>query len=227
MNTQPSEDILLHASGTFPDEAQEPTEESFKKVTQEISQTQKWRHRSLAAQILEDRFISVKQFRNRKRKDYWLNLFYINPQPKKTIDIAWKWGIAGLVFPGIAYALYSMGDLIPLSRVYLISGMVASVTLAIVSVLIMIQRSEIKLTYETNKGGAPVLGLAYNNPTKKEFREFVKKLNHSIQQLQSQDHRDQADLLAAEMHEHRRLKEANILTEETYEIAKNKILAQH
>ncbi|WP_455203773.1 hypothetical protein [Kaarinaea lacus] len=224
-NQQPAEEILLYSQEEEVQSA--PTEESFSQVTLQLLQIQKWKQHSLALLVLENKFLYVKNYRYKRKDEYWLNLKYLNPQPKKTTHIAWRWGVAMLFCLLNAFGLWAAKPYISEWFPYSVSAMVLLLTVSAILTLIMIYRSQTILLYSTASAQIPVVSLAYNNPSKGEFRTFVKALSQIILAAQPKDYQDQSNRLAVELAEHRRLKESKVISEEQYEMAKETLFSQH
>jgi hypothetical protein len=100
-------------------------------------------------------------------------------------------------------------------------------TLALLSFLIMIYKSQNALVFHTLNGHLPILSLAINNPSKQAFRSYAKTLRQCIERIQQQNAHKIKNRLASELAEHRRLKDTNVISQQEYEQAKNRILSQH
>jgi ribosome-binding protein aMBF1 (putative translation factor) len=80
--------------------------------------------------------------------------------------------------------------------------------------------------FYTRHGRAPLLRFLNRNPTAAELETFVADISNRIQRARTQwDNRQQ--FLSAELKEHRRLKDQGILTPESYEAVKRRILGKH
>lgn len=224
MALEPAEQISLESDY---DEIRKPSEETFEKVTHQIIQVQKWKRVSVAAQILDNKFLFVQKYSNNRKVKYWVNLLFINPIPvrKKNIDL--RWGLSALIMACICAALVTAEKYFQISDkfIYFPSIIILFGTLALISTLVLVYRYQDTLSYVTLGGNLTVLPLLYNNPSKAEFKSFAKVLSGRTKQLQ--DRTRLKNRLANELAEHRRLKDSGVISEKQYEKAKNKILSQH
>lgn len=224
MALEPAEQISLESDY---DEIRQPSAETFEKVTHQLIQVQKWRRISIAAQILDNKFLFVQQYRNNRKVKYWVNLLFVNPVPRREKHIDSRWGLAALIMALICAALVAVEKYFHLSAkfLYFPSIIILFGTLALISTLTLIYRYRDSLSYVTLGGDLTVLPLIYNNPSTTEFKSFAKALSGCAKQLQ--DRTRLKNQLASELAEHRRLKDSNVISEKEYEKAKNKILSQH
>lgn len=222
---QQAEEILLESDETL---ATKPSEDTFNKVSAQLVQIQKWKRCSLGAQILDDKFLFVKSYQRGRSAKYWYNLMFADPVPKRHQSIDWRWGLASLVFFLNAAGLLAIEHYYQLSArfVYFNSITVVLVTLGLIGFLMMIYKAKNALVFHTLHGQMPILSLAVNNPSKEEYQSFAKSLRQCIEQLQQRAHKVN-NQLAKELGEHRRLKDENVVSEQEYEKAKNRILSQH
>lgn len=220
---QPTEEILLESNE---DSITEPAEEDFTTVNAQLVQAQKWKRRGLGTQILNNKFLFVNRYQQGRKTQYWVNLRFINPVPQRELYIDWRWGIGALILLAIASGLLAAEYYfqLPTGFFYINSITVLLITLALISLLIMIYRFKNTLTFNTLNGNAAILSLSVNNPSKQAFQSYVATLSQCIERVQKQQGRN---LLASELAEHRRLKDSKAISEQDYENAKNRILSRH
>ena len=223
---QPTEEILLESED---DVSLGPSEESFARVTAQLLQVQKWKRVGLGTRILDNRFLFVKQYHNRKTATYWVDLLFMDPQPQRDRFVDWRWGLWALGLLALAGGLLALEYYFQLSAKfgYFNSIAVLLATLAVLCVLSMIYTSRNAVLFHTHHGRVPILALAYNNPSKEAFQTYIETLKLCIEQVQAQHAHKSANRLASELAEHRRLKDEKAISESAYEAAKNRILSQH
>lgn len=222
---QHAEEILLESEEVPTDK---PNEESFSKVTAQLIQIQKWKRRGVATQILENKFLFAKTFRNRSSKTYWINLLFVDPAPKRDKHLDWRWGIGALIFLANAAAFITVEHYFHVSAkfIYFHSFTALAATLTLLCILMMVYTAKNTLLFTTLNGHIPILHLEYNKPSKDQFQNYVNALSQCIEQAQ-QHSRRKNNGLADELAEHRRLKEEKAISEQDYEQAKNNILSRH
>ena len=110
---------------------------------------------------------------------------------------------------------------------YQASVAVLLITLAVLLCLYAAYRSINELKFFTIHGQVAVFSIFRNNPNKKHYQAFLKYLTAAIKAAKSKDFYNQAEQLAVELGEHRRLKNEGILSTEIYNQAKNNIMQCH
>jgi len=225
MPIQHAETILLESSEEL---ASEPSEESFSKVTAQLLQVQKWKHFGLASRILENRFLFVKKHQNGKTQTYWVNLLFVNPQPKRERKINGLWGLSTLLFSALTAGLVFAERHYHISTkfVYFNSVTFVLAILAALSFAAIIYTAKNNVLFTTLNGRAPVVAFVNNNPSRQEFKTYIKNLKLCIEKIQAKNAHKANDWLANELGETRRLKDEKVISDKDYERAKRRILSR-
>ncbi|MGD8940641.1 MAG: hypothetical protein PVJ72_14740 [Gammaproteobacteria bacterium] len=223
---QQAEEILLESNE---DLVSEPSEETFNKVTAQLVQIQKWKRQSVGTQILDNKFLFVKRYQHGRSTSYWVNLLFANPVPQRVKRIDWRWGIAALILLANSAGFIAAEHYWNLSEKFIFFNSITVIfaTLALISFLTMIYKSKNALVFHTLHGHLPILSLAINNPSKQAFQSYAKTLRQCIEAIQQKNAHKTKNQLANELAEHRRLKDSNVISQQEYEQAKNRILSQH
>lgn len=223
---QQAEAVLLESGDVSIDE---PSQDTFNKVTAELVQVQKWKHSGLRTQILDGKFLRVRKFQYGREIEYWINLLFLQPVSRRQICIDWRWGAATWWLSGVAAGLYTLEHYLHLSSKvsYFESAIIALVTLAVLSLLMTVYKSSFAQVFQTASGHVPILSMAINKPSKGEFRTYVRSLSDCIADVQRQYEQGTKNLLANELAEHRRLKDVKVISQHQYDAAKKQILSRH
>ena len=223
---QRAEEIQL-TSGDLSDG--DPAPDVFDKITAELVQIQRWKSSGIRAQLLDNKFLYVRQHRNGREIKYWINLLFANPVSKREIHLGWRWGVVAISLSAIAAVLHMAENRFPsISELsYLDSVIIGLGTLAVVGLLMMVYRSSFALVFRTLNGHVPILSLALNQPSRREYRSFVKAVSGCITRIQQKYAQGKDTQLANELAEHRRLKDAKAVSAQEYEAAKRRILSRH
>lgn len=173
-------------------------------------------------------FVIVQTFFS-KAKKYWFNLTYLDPNPKRRLQISWPWLITTLTLIGIGGLLFLFRDtsIQPLSIEPTLPILLLLGVLGLASFLTLLYRSEDKLVFCSQYGRTNLLELSYKNPNAMEFQSFVRELVHRIAQAKKESLQNEAERLAGELREHRRLRDGGVLPNKTYEKTKANILSYH
>lgn len=164
-----------------------------------------------------------------KPRRYTLDLAFLAAEPVRRITIDWPLlaaaSIATLVTALLTTYLYYAAQP-PLLSPWLPVAVVTGTTAAVVG-LLGLYRSSDKLVFHSRHGRAPLLELLNRGHRNKEFRSFVDDITERVRRARAQRHGSARDLLAAELREHRRLKEEAIIDEQAYAVARAQILECH
>ena len=164
---------------------------------------------------------SIKNKHRRKYK-FRLDLAYLDPRPFRLRNIVWNWLYASLALWVLAGAFVFTGWFNH-SSVTSLGILAGIITIALLTLLTFFYLSHDTVYFRSQFGKIRLFELANNNPDKDSFREFVNRIVVQINKSKAAKNMNQSQLLAAELKELRRLKDENIVPEESYEKAKQQI----
>lgn len=213
-----------------PDEANsQPDEAALNNITLNLVQIDKLNRQTKRACVYDDRFIGIQFYDYRSPKNYWVNLLSLDFKPQRQRNIKWLWVVTFLGLFNLAFITVYLDlntTLLP-NVPYMLSVAVALFTLSFLSLLILRRNYKDTISFYTMHGQIPLVELIYNQPTKAEFHDFIVALSNKIQTLKKATYFDQSQQLAAELAEHRRLRNDGIISQELYQTAKKRIFSQH
>jgi hypothetical protein len=180
--------------------------------------------------ILEDHFVAVHNARAHDSPlDYMLDLRFANPKPRRVRHIAWSWLASTLSLAAFAsLALWSAAAPI---AVFLQSpgfGIALMCVLGMLGTLLRFMRATTEAVQFLSEHGEAVLidirgGLGSTRRGQRFFVELIRNIR-AAKQARPQPKRE---WLRDEMREHHRLRELQVLSEESYEASKARILKAH
>lgn len=177
--------------------------------------------------IFNDHFVEVRTgglFR--RPRSYELDCTFLDPHAKRVLRIDWWSGGTFLLLLSGAMALPWLAASPRISTLALAGLLALMLGAAAAALLVCLHRSSDSVVFYTRHGRAPLLRFLNRNPTAAELETFVADISNRIQRARTQwDNRQQ--FLSAELKEHRRLKDHGILTPESYEAVKRRILGKH
>lgn len=180
--------------------------------------------------IFQGRYLSVHSKKlARKPRRHWLDLGFLDPTPHffaKT-DRHSLYAAAGLMGITLILALVSLWSEAPWHQQAWLPAAVLTFSAALIAMLVFLYRSHSVVRFHSQNGDAVFLELLNNYPGRAAFNTYVRTLIDHIQEVHKAQRRKQQETLGAELREHRRLKEAGLLTEKAYDRARAKILRQH
>lgn len=198
-------------------------------VNQELLQTASWREQHKLLRIFDNKFLNINEKTAKKTVSYNIHLWLLNANPIRKRLLPMKHLLIACAMFGLswlAYYLTHMG-ISALSNVYLQAIPVLFGTAGAIFLVYTIKKYKHVLIFYSDHGRIPLVELFYNNPSKRSFNHFAGELINSIQRAKANKHYTAQQMLAAEVSEHRRLKDEGVLSDKDYEKAKTNILTYH
>ncbi len=165
-----------------------------------------------------------------KLQQYTMDLAFLSPQPVRRIIIAWRvLGVAAIAaIVTVLLAIYLDRDIGSLAFNTWFSATILTGTFALVAGLIGLYRCSDRLLFYSEHGGTLFFELLHKGRRNRKFRSFVQDVVQRIQKAKTQFRTDdRSDRLAEELREHRRLKDAAVIDENGYQLARHRILQHH
>lgn len=220
-----SEHILLES-----DEREVPEAHAPRKVHASLRLRSALRRRATELEIIDYYYLSVRAKRPRADlSEYVLDLRFIDPRPRLSRHIAWRWmGAAGglALLTAISAWWIARSEAQWWSHAWLPVALALSIATAVATVVCVYRTTE-TLTLYSGHGHARVLQLVGGIGTFRAIRQFTVKLAAHVRIAFAARRPSKAEHLRDEMREHFRLKEAGVLSEMEYDESKRRILKQH
>jgi hypothetical protein len=160
--------------------------------------------------------------KHRRKYKFRIDLAFLDPRPFRIRNIAWKWLYASLALWGLDAVMIFAGWF-DISSIYLMGLFLAITVAAILTLLAFFYLSYDTVYFRSQYGKIRLLELENKRPNPKSFRTFINNIVVQINKSKTAKGLDQSKFLAAELKELRRLKDENIVPEESYEKAKRLI----
>lgn len=157
-------------------------------------------------------------------RTYSVDLTFVDPHPLRQRMIAWPFAWASCALMAIALVTSFLGSTLPLSVRLLLTGLSLLGAAGCAAGLFL--RSRDRIVMYSQHGRAPLITFLRKLPTDRALKGFVLDLGRRIE-ISRQEWPDQAQLLSAELREHRRLRDEGALSDELYEAAKQRLLSAH
>lgn len=181
--------------------------------------------------IFDGRFLSVHQQRKpwQKAKRYWLDLGCLDPTPHLLSIVDWRslYVAGGLALAALFMITLSGFASTPWHAQPWLPVTVALTCATLVALTLFFLRSQHLVRFHSISGDAVFLEMINNSPARGEFSTYLRTLIQHIQVAHKHDPRKPYQRLGAELVEHRRLLEKEILTQDAYDLAREKILRKH
>jgi heme/copper-type cytochrome/quinol oxidase subunit 4 len=161
----------------------------------------------------------LQSFKHKQSAPYRINLRFVRLEPERNRQYAWRCLLAfgiGLLLSMLPVAIWYYTEF--KSDYLLVASLLFCVT-AVIALLLFFYRTRDTWVYKSLVAGVPLIELDNRKPNLHEFDAFMSKLEIHIRDAHMSD-KNQRELLAGELKDLRRLKEAGMLSEATYEQAR-------
>lgn len=162
----------------------------------------------------------------RKPVNYWIDLIHLEQTPirifKMDRPILWvtlALGLLSAIFFLIAWA--------SANSLFWLSLAVPTVCSALITSLILAQRSKNRIVYCSRYGRVPWCEFLVAKPNRRTLAAFTKVLSNAILETRNHQKDNRQKRLGAELREHRRLREDGVLSENSYRAVKARLLKKH
>jgi hypothetical protein len=172
--------------------------------------------------VFNDHYMAVETSGpGKKTLRYEFDLSFLASQPKRVRKIDWlSCALAFmLLFAAITTGLMVNTGITAMTLAVILAGFALSLVLAI-------YRSRDNIIFVTKHGRLPLLVLLNRNPTPAGLKAFVSDITRRIQNTRK-NWSSKSEYLSAELRQHRRLQEVDILSKKEYEVIKQRILGKH
>jgi hypothetical protein len=166
-------------------------------------------------------FQSVKRYRDKVETNYRINLAWLDPKPEIVQTVAWKWVSSALATAIWAAVLFYIAYFSQLPIEHVDSAAILMSTLTVISLCLFLYNNEHKLVFNSYLSNVPLVELDYDKPDKASFDACVRDIRSGI--YAGWQDKDIQQMLVGEMRELRRLRDAGILTEDSYVLARTAI----
>ncbi len=199
---------------------------TVKKVNEEFTQQSSLKGLLFRFTLFND--IQCYQYIERKhggKLKFRVNLSYLDPRPVHRFQLAESWIISAAIFAIISLLMIYLNWFRepPFSTSLGMTLTISALTLCLISLLLGVLKSEDRIYFYSQYGRASILELLNRNPDKQSLESFLNTLSQHIISAQTSARLDRTEQLVQELKELRRLKDEMVITEETYEKAKQRI----
>ncbi|WP_455220369.1 SHOCT domain-containing protein [Kaarinaea lacus] len=203
-----------------------PNPSTFRSLTLELKQGSKFKEKQRRVRIFDNTILSVAEKTPKQRRSFMIHLALLDPTPKRIYNINMKLLTAFMVLEVLTYVAYVVKGLQLqfFSGYYIQTAIALLATSSVIMLLLTIKSFNNKWVFYTARGRIKILELFNNNPGRGQFQQVFGDLIDNINKIKSKNYFSNAKLAAAEVSEHRRLRDEGIITAEQYEQAKQNIL---
>lgn len=203
-----------------------PDPATFRSLTLELQQGSTLNEKQRRVRVFDNTILSVEEKSPQRKRSFMIHLALLDPTPKRIYNINLKLLTAFMVLEVLTYVMYVLKDLhlsfLPASHLHTVIALLA--TSSVIMLLLTIKSFNNKWIFYTARGRIEILELFNNKPGRGQFQQVFGDLINNINKINSKKYFSNKTLAAAEVSEHRRLRDQGIITAEQYEQAKRNIL---
>ena len=178
-------------------------------------------------QLLNGRELHVEKKTKPHRTKYIIDLLALEDTSKQKTILGWKWFVAGLASILSMVLCLTFLPVLNESMINLAATYIAGLGVGASCFYMAYKGTSRKQIFFSRKANVPLIELATNNPSKKEFSAFINKLEECIGSSREGLRISIKNQLAGEMKMLRRLSEEGVVSESVYKKAKAGLLKQH
>lgn len=175
--------------------------------------------------LFEGAFLKVREYQRKKMtKDHLLNLRYLSPKPTLTRHVATQVLYVALGLSGVAAISWLIAEFTSLARFFMPATVVFA-TAAMVTFMLFVYRTQEKIRFSTAHGDVEVLSLLATFGCFRRARKLVPDIARAIADASADRLEVKAQHLRAEIQEHYRLRDAEVILPDACADSTRRILA--
>lgn len=196
-------------------------------VTMEFAQTGQLGRRQ-KIQLLDDRALRIRETRNKRQRDYSIDLLALDPNSQRRFAWCWPWLIgSGLTLFGVLVLFWLLPYYLPgAADGYLLLTLVLGSLLTIGQLYLFWKYSSRQRVFLSRHANIPLLKLWINQPSRNEFEQFVQYLEQRIAELGEDFELSRQQQLSGELRMLRRLSKNQVIAHAQYAQAKEKLFGR-
>lgn len=203
-----------------------PAPETFRCMTLKLRQGSQLNEKQRLLRVFDSTILSFAEKTPKRTRSFMIHLALLDPTPKRIYNINMKLLTTFIVLEVLTYVAYVLKDLhlkfLAGAPIYTIIALLA--TSSVIMLLLTIKSFNNKWIFYTARGRIALFELFNNKPNMGQFQQVFGDLINSINKIKSTSYFTETKLAAAEVSEHRRLRDEGIITPAQYELAKRNIL---
>lgn len=183
--------------------------------------------KALSATLVKERELRIENALNRKTIKYSIDVVALKDESQKKVLLGWKWFVAGLVVILVSFLIPTLlSSFFPESLISYLVYLLG--VLAGAGCFYMAWKAtSVKHIFYSRNANVPLVELFTGKPSKKEFSDFVNKVEQSVRAIQDKMNLSMKNQLAGEMRMLRRLSEEGVVSPIDYKKAQADLLSKH
>ena len=207
-----------------------PHRKNLNQVTTEFLQESKFNGIKCLFRVYDKRIVKIKEKTHKGPRNYLVNLVVLDDRPSFGIGIKLKFLVWSAIMGVVCFGVLQLKNLnlellaqyVKPYHYYVVAGLLgAASTLLFITLLRSIT---FEWQFKSLYGRRPMVRFLMFNPGFGAVRSMLKRMSDNIQLTRSNNYMTDEQELAAELQEHRRLRDEGLLSSRDYEKAKARIM---
>lgn len=193
-------------------------------ITMKLAQTgQSGRQQKI--QLLDDRALRIREKRNKRQREYSIDLLALDPNSQQKLALCRPWLIGSvLTLFAVLFLFWWLPRYLPgEADGYLLLTLVLGSLMITGQLYLFWKYSSRQLIYVSRHASVPLLKLQVNQPSRTEFEKFVQHLDRRIAKLGEDIELPTQNQLSGELRMLRRLNNSQVIAHTQYTQAKKKL----
>lgn len=192
----------------------------------EITQ-ERGKGKTLCATLVKERELRVENVLSRKSLSFCVDVLALNDESKRKVVFAWKWALAGLLAVLVSLLVPSILSSLFTEPLYTYLVYLAGASTGAACFYMAWKATSVRQVFYSRNAEVPIIKLIASKPSRKEFGDFVNRVEESIRAIQDKMNLSMKRQLAGEMRMLRRLSEEGVISPSDYKKAQASLLSKH
>lgn len=183
--------------------------------------------KTLSAALIKERELRIENALNRKTTTYCIDVIALRDESQRKLKLGWQWLVAGLVMALVTVGAVEFLPVLSSDTLFHYLAYVVGLGASAACVFMAWKTTSAKQVFYSRNADVALVEMFAGKPSKKEFSEFIEKVEESIRAIQEKMNLSMKNQLAGEMRMLRRLTEEGVLSASDYRKAQAELLSKH
>jgi hypothetical protein len=207
-----------------------PHKKNLNQVTAEFLQESKFNGIKHLFRVYDTRIVKIKKQTRKGPRDYLVNLVILDERPSFGIGIKLKFLVWSAIMGAVCFGVLQLKNLnldllaqyVKPYHFYVVAGLLGAASILLF--ITLLRSITFEWQFKSMHGRIPLVRFLMLNPGFSAVRSMLRHISDNIQLTRSNNYMSDEQELAAELQEHRRLRDEGLLSSRDYEKAKARIM---
>ena len=207
-----------------------PHHKNLNQVTAEFLQESKFNGIKCQFRVYDKRIVKIRKMTHKGPRDYLVNLVVLDDRPSIGMGIKLKYLVWSAIMGAVCFGVLQLKNLdlellaqyVKPVHYYVVAGLLSAASILLF--ITLLRSITFEWQFKSLNGRRPVVRFLMFNPGFGAVRSMLKRISDNIQLTRSNNYMSDEQELAAELQEHRRLRDEGLLSNRDYDKAKARIM---